>query len=48
MVYGGAGEMDPNKARYAKKTDARTLGEIIAGADVFLGLSAGKVLKPRW
>jgi malate dehydrogenase (oxaloacetate-decarboxylating)(NADP+) len=39
--------MDPNKARYAKKTDARTLGDIIAGADVFLGLSAGKVLKPE-
>src|SRR5471032_2371819 len=40
-------EMDPNKARYAKKTDERTLGEIIAGADVFLGLSAGGVLKPE-
>ena len=40
-------EMDPNKARYARKTDARTLGEIIEGADVFLGLSAGGVLKPE-
>ena len=40
-------EMDPNKARYAKATSARTLGEIIDGADVFLGLSAGKVLKPE-
>ncbi len=38
--------MDPIKARYAKKTDARTLGEIMDGADVFLGLSAGGVLKP--
>jgi len=48
VVYEGRKEeMDPNKARYAKKTDARTLGEIIAGADVFLGLSAGKVLKPE-
>jgi malate dehydrogenase (oxaloacetate-decarboxylating)(NADP+) len=37
--------MDPIKARYAKKTDARTLGEIIVDADVFLGLSAGGVLK---
>jgi len=37
--------MDPIKARYAKKTDMRTLGEAIAGADVFLGLSAGGVLK---
>jgi malate dehydrogenase (oxaloacetate-decarboxylating)(NADP+) len=48
VVYTGRKEeMDPNKARYAKKTDARTLGEIIVGADVFLGLSAGKVLKPE-
>ncbi len=37
--------MDPIKARYAKPTGARTLGEIIEGADVFLGLSAGGVLK---
>ncbi len=40
-------DMDPIKARYAKKTDARTLGEVIADADVFLGLSAGGVLKPE-
>jgi malate dehydrogenase (oxaloacetate-decarboxylating)(NADP+) len=38
--------MDPIKARYAKKTDMRTLAEAIDGADVFLGLSAGGVLKP--
>ena len=37
--------MDPIKARYAKQTDARSLAEIIDGADVFLGLSAGGVLK---
>ena len=37
--------MDPDKARYAKDVKARTLGEIIDGADVFLGLSAGGVLK---
>jgi malate dehydrogenase (oxaloacetate-decarboxylating)(NADP+) len=37
--------MDDIKARYAKPTEARTLGEIIEGADVFLGLSAGGVLK---
>ncbi len=48
VVYAGRKEeMDPNKARYAKQTDARTLGDIIGGADVFLGLSAGKVLKPE-
>ena len=42
---GRAEQMDDNKARYARVTDARALGEIIVGADVFLGLSAGKVLK---
>ncbi len=46
VVYQGRKEeMDPNKARYARKTSARTLGEIIQGADVFLGLSAGGALK---
>jgi len=38
--------MDPDKERYANDTRARTLDEVIAGADVFLGLSAGGVLKP--
>jgi malate dehydrogenase (oxaloacetate-decarboxylating)(NADP+) len=47
VVYAGRVEdMDPIKARYAKPTDARTLGEVIAAADIFLGLSAGGVLKP--
>ena len=46
VVYEGrVEEMDEIKARYAKRTDARTLGEVIADADVFLGLSAGGVLK---
>ncbi len=39
-------EMDPDKARFAVDTKARTLDEVIDGADVFLGLSAGGVLKP--
>ena len=48
VVYEGrVEEMDEIKARYAKKTEARTLGEVIADADVFLGLSAGGVLKPE-
>jgi malate dehydrogenase (oxaloacetate-decarboxylating)(NADP+) len=48
LVYEGrVEEMDEIKARYIKKTDARTLGEVIADADVFLGLSAGGVLKPE-
>jgi malate dehydrogenase (oxaloacetate-decarboxylating)(NADP+) len=48
VVYAGRKEeMDDNKIRYAQKTDARKLADIIGGADVFLGLSAGKVLKPE-
>jgi malate dehydrogenase (oxaloacetate-decarboxylating)(NADP+) len=39
--------MDPDKARFMQKTDARKLAEVIEGADVFLGLSAGGVLKPE-
>ena len=41
-------EMPPNMARYARATDARTLGDVLVGADVFLGLSAPNVLKPEW
>ena len=48
VVYAGRKEeMDPNKARYAKATSARSLTEVIQGADIFLGLSAGGVLKPE-
>ncbi len=48
VVYQGRTvEMDDNKARYAQRTDARTLGDIIAGADIFIGLSAARVLKPE-
>src|SRR5215218_1508497 len=48
VVYEGRKEeMDPQKARYAVATSARKLGEVIEGADVFLGLSAGGVLKPE-
>jgi malate dehydrogenase (oxaloacetate-decarboxylating)(NADP+) len=47
VVYRGRREeMDPEKERFAVETKARTLGEVIEGADVFLGLSAGGVLKP--
>ena len=46
VVYKGRiEEMDPNKERYAVPTSARTLAEVIEGADIFLGLSAGGVLK---
>jgi malate dehydrogenase (oxaloacetate-decarboxylating)(NADP+) len=48
VVYEGRTElMDEDKIQFAQKTDARTLSDIIAGADVFLGLSAGGVLKPE-
>lgn len=40
-------EMDADKARYAQPTSARTLAEVIPDADIFLGLSAGGVLKPE-
>jgi malate dehydrogenase (oxaloacetate-decarboxylating)(NADP+) len=40
-------EMDPRKDRYAKDTNARSLGDVIGGADIFLGLSAPDVLKPE-
>ena len=49
VVYQGRREeMDENKERYAQPTDARSLPELLPGADIFLGLSAGKVLKPEW
>ena len=46
VVYKGRTElMDPDKERFAQDTTARTLAEVIPGADIFLGLSAGGVLK---
>jgi malate dehydrogenase (oxaloacetate-decarboxylating)(NADP+) len=48
VVYEGRKElMDPRKQRYARKTGARQLADVIEGADVFLGLSAAGVLKPE-
>jgi len=47
VLYTGRGHMDPDKQRYARDTDKRTLADIMVGADVFLGLSAGGVLKPE-
>src|SRR5580693_7904721 len=45
VVYEGRQElMDPEKARFAQPTSARKLADVIGGADVFLGLSAGGVL----
>ncbi|CAM5394602.1 NADP-dependent malic enzyme [Rhodanobacter lindaniclasticus] len=47
VIHTGRGNLDPDKARYARDTPKRTLAEIVAGADVFLGLSAGGILKPE-
>jgi malate dehydrogenase (oxaloacetate-decarboxylating)(NADP+) len=45
VVYTGREEqMDPWKSQFAVETDARTLGDVIEGADIFLGLSAPGVL----
>ncbi len=47
VVYKGRVElMDEDKERFAQDTPHRTLAEVIPGADIFLGLSAGGVLKP--
>ena len=46
VVYKGRTElMDPDKERFMQDTSARTLAEVIPGADIFLGLSAAGVLK---
>jgi len=48
VVYKGRTElMDPDKERFAQDTPLRTLAEVIPRADIFLGLSAGGVLKPE-
>jgi len=48
VVYRGrVEEMDPRKDPYVKDTNARTLADVIDGADIFLGLSAPGVLKPE-
>ena len=45
VIYEGRDEtMEPNKARYAARTDLRTVGEAMAGADAFLGVSAAGLI----
>ncbi len=49
VVYEGRdADMAENMARYARRTDARLLSDVIEGADLFLGLSAPRVFKPEW
>ena len=47
VLHTGRSDLDTDKRRYARATECRTLAEIVNGADIFLGLSAGGVLKPE-
>ena len=47
VIHTGRENLDEGKIRYARDTDKRTLAEIVEDADVFLGLSAGGILKPE-
>jgi malate dehydrogenase (oxaloacetate-decarboxylating)(NADP+) len=48
VVYKGRPKLDPTLEHVARATDARTLPEALTGADIFLGLSAPRVLKQEW
>ncbi len=48
VVYQGRPNLDPTLMDVARKTDARTLPEVLQGTDIFLGLSAPRVLKEEW
>jgi len=47
VIHSGRSDLDPDKQRYARDTDCRSLADTLVGADVFLGLSAGNILKPE-
>ena len=47
VLYAGRPGLTPSLLRYTRETHARTLADIVRGADVFLGVSAGNVLKPE-
>jgi malate dehydrogenase (oxaloacetate-decarboxylating)(NADP+) len=48
VVYKGRPNLDATLTHVARETNARTLQEVLAGADIFLGLSAPRVLKQEW
>jgi malate dehydrogenase (oxaloacetate-decarboxylating)(NADP+) len=48
VVYKGRPNLDPTLTHVARVTDARILPEVLEGADIFLGLSAPRVLKEEW
>ncbi|MDP1607151.1 MAG: NADP-dependent malic enzyme [Rhodocyclaceae bacterium] len=47
VIHAGRQNLDESKQRYAQVTEARTLADVMPGADIFLGLSTGGVLKPE-
>ncbi len=47
VIHTGRQNLDESKQRYAQETEARTLADAMPGADIFLGLSTGGVLKPE-
>jgi len=48
VVHTGREGLDARMGRYARETDARALPEVLQGADIFMGLSAPRVLKAEW
>jgi malate dehydrogenase (oxaloacetate-decarboxylating)(NADP+) len=48
VVHAGRADLPARLAPYARETDARTLPDVLDGADIFMGLSAPRVLKPDW
>jgi malate dehydrogenase (oxaloacetate-decarboxylating)(NADP+) len=48
VISSGRPDMLPNMARYARDTNAATLRDALPGCDIFMGLSAPRVLKPEW
>ena len=46
VLHDGRTDLNPYKARFARKTEARTLAEALVGADVFFGLSVGNAVSP--
>ena len=48
VIYEGrTEEMNPYKARFARKTEKRTLADALRGADVFIGLSVANIVTPE-
>ena len=48
VVHKNREDLTPELAKYARATDARLLPDVLVDADIFLGLSAPRVLKPEW